>query len=115
MRAIAILLLVLAASPALAADGKALFDDECAACHPLGPSSGPYGPSLKGVIWRKIASLPDFAYTGALKAQPGSWSPSRLDAFLKDTQVFARGSGMYFAIQDRAERRAIVNYLKTEK
>jgi len=115
MRALLALILAFAAGPALAADGKALFDDQCASCHPVGPSSGPNGPTLKGVVWRRIASQPDFVYTGALKAKPGSWSPGNLNAFLKDTQGFASGTTMFFVIQDRTQRRAIIDYLKTVK
>jgi len=112
MRELLVLLLAFAAAPASAADGGRLFNDECASCHSLGPASTPNGPSLKGVIWRKVANLPDFAYTGALKSFGGSWSPARLDEFLKDTQALAPGSSMYFAIRDPADRQAIIAYLK---
>ena len=114
MRGLILLLLALAASSAWAADsGEALYQAQCSGCHALSGASTSNGPSLKGVIWRKIATLPDFDYSGALKAKLGSWSPARLDTFLADTQGFAPGTGMYFAIQDPAQRRAIIDYLKT--
>lgn len=113
IRAALALALAVAAGPALAADGKALFDDQCAACHSLGPASTASGPSLKGVVWRKIAALPDFPYSAALKSHDGSWTPARLDAFLKDTQASAPHAGMFFAIQDPADRQALVTYLKS--
>ena len=113
MRALLVLVFLLTASSAAAADGKALFEDQCAACHLLGDASTPSGPTLKGVVWRKIADRQDFAYTGALKSLVGTWSPDRLDAFLKNTQAFAPRSGMFFEIEDRADRRAIIDYLQT--
>jgi cytochrome c len=113
MRALLVLVLILAASPAAAADGKALFEDACASCHLLDGPSTPSGPSLKGVVWRKIADRQDFAYTSALKSLVGSWSPDRLDAFLSNTQAFAPRTSMFFEIQDPAERRAIIAYLQT--
>ncbi|HEY5410541.1 MAG TPA: c-type cytochrome [Caulobacteraceae bacterium] len=113
MRTLMVLLVLLAAGPALAADGPRLFADQCASCHLPGGASSVSGPTLKGVVWRKVAGRDDFAYSGALKSLGGSWSPARLDGFLKDTQGAAPGAGMFFAIDDPAERKAIVDYLKT--
>jgi cytochrome c2 len=115
MRALLSVLILLAAGPAAAADGKALYDEQCAACHALEATSTPTGPSLKGVVFRKVAVLPDFAYTPALKQRFGTWTPERLDSYLKDSQAFAPGNGMTFAMEDAAERRAIIDYLKSAK
>lgn len=112
MRPILALLVTLAASPAMAADGSQLFADQCASCHSLVEASTDSGPSLKGVVWRKLAAAPDFTYSGALKSRGGVWSPSRLDDYLKDTQGFAPGTGMYFVVGDKADRKAIVEFLK---
>jgi cytochrome c len=113
MRPLLVLLAVLAPGPALAADGRALFDQQCASCHAPGQASTADGPSLKGVVGRRVAAAGDFRYSGALKARGGTWTPQRLDAFLKNTQGFAPGTEMFFAIQDAADRQAIVDYLKT--
>ena len=115
MRALLCLLFVAAAGPAMAAGGADAFERDCASCHPIDGPSSANGPSLKGVIWRRIASLPDFTYSAALKGVGGTWTPQRLDAFLRDTQGFARGTDMFFDIRDAATRRAIVDYLKTVK
>jgi cytochrome c len=115
MRLLLGLLVALAAGPTLAADGKAAFQSECASCHTLGPHSTPAGPTLKGVMWRHVGDRTDFRYTAALAAVAGIWTPARLDHFLQDTQGFAPGTDMYFAIDDAEERRAIVDYLKTVK
>ena len=82
MRAVLALLLVLAATPAFAADGKALFDDNCAECHTVGPASTETAPSLKGVVGRKIASLSDFQYSAALKAKGGVWTDNAQDKWM---------------------------------
>jgi len=114
VRPLLALLLILAARPALAADGAALFADQCASCHTLTDASGDLGPSLKGVVWRKLAAMPDFNYSGALKTMGGSWSPDRLDSYLKDSQAFAPRNGMYFALSDPSDRKAIIEYLKSQ-
>jgi len=113
MRALLVLVLVFAAGPAAAADGREAYANDCAGCHSLTGASTPAGPSLKGLMWRKIASLPDFAYSNALRATVGTWTPARLDAFLKNTQAFAPGSDMLYDVPDAAERRAIVGYLQS--
>ncbi len=115
MRPTLILLLLLAARPALAADGQQLFADQCASCHALTDASGADGPSLKGIIWRKVGGRSDFAYSSALKSLGGSWSPSRLDDFLKDTQAFAPRTGMALVVDDPQDRSAIIAYLKASR
>jgi cytochrome c len=115
MRALLVLLLVLVPIPAAAADGQRLYDDECAGCHSLEPASTAAGPSLKAVIWRKVAALPDFSYSEGLKGLGGLWSPARLDEYLKNTQALAPGTDMFFTIADPDDRKAIIAYLKTIK
>jgi cytochrome c len=115
MRAFLALLLALAATPALAADGKALFDDKCAGCHTVGAASTDSAPTLKGVVGRKIASLADFQYSAALKAKGGVWTDASLNAFLASPKTFAPGTQMFGGAPDPADRQAIIGYLKTVK
>jgi cytochrome c2 len=103
--------LVLAATPALAADGAALFNLQCKMCH--GGSS--MGPPLAGVYGAKIASRHDFAYSAALKAKDGAWTEHRLEAFLKNPSGFAPGTKMMVSVPSEESREAIVHYLKTLK
>jgi len=111
MRWAPLLLVTFFAGPAFAADGAQLFADQCASCHVLAGASGEQGPSLKGVVWRKVAAQTDFSYSGALQSLGGSWSPARLDGYLKDSQGFAPGNGMFFAVDDPDDRKAIIEYL----
>lgn len=89
-----------------AAAGEAVFA-RCAACHRANGQNG-VGPHLDGVVGRSAASVPDFAYSGALRAMEGQpWTPERLDAFLTNPRGFAPGTKMAFAglpdAQDRAD------------
>jgi cytochrome c2 len=115
MRALPFLLLALAAGPAWAGVGESEFNDQCASCHTLSGVSTTSGPSLKGVVWRKIASVRDFAYSPGLKAQVGAWSPDRMDRYLANSQAVAPGTSMFWDISDPATRKAIIGYLKTVK
>ena len=104
------------AAPALAATGEELFNGNCADCHALAPAAGQTAPPLRGVVGRKIASIPDFAYSAALKAKAAdTWTPANLDAFLANPQAFASGTQMYGGAADPADREAIVDYLASQK
>ena len=48
----------------------------CVACHALTPDEGPRaGPTLAGLFGRRIASLPDYRYSDALKRMDIVWTP----------------------------------------
>jgi cytochrome c len=113
--AAAVLILSLAASPALAAAGQALFNMQCKMCHKVEGASSPMAPSLAGVAGGKIAAKPDFAYSSGLKAKGGVWSDANLNAFLKAPAAFAPGTKMPISVPSDENRAAIVGYLKTIK
>ncbi|MCJ8140501.1 c-type cytochrome [Falsirhodobacter halotolerans] len=96
-----------------AAAGRVVFN-RCAACHAIdGPNR--IGPHLDGVVGREKASVPDFAYSPALRAMAGQvWTPEALDAFLRNVRGYAPGTKMAFAgiasAQDRAD---LIAYLQS--
>ncbi|HEX2802226.1 MAG TPA: c-type cytochrome [Phenylobacterium sp.] len=112
--ATALLALSLAASPALAADGAQLYNLQCKLCH-QGPASTPLAPTLVGVTGKKIASRPDFNYSGALKAKGGKWTDANLEAWLANPRAFASGAKMVVSVPSAESRKAIIDYLKTLK
>jgi cytochrome c len=112
MRATLVLILTLAAAPAFAATGQDVFNDKCGDCHTIDPPSGT-APALKGVVGRKVASLSDFQYSDALKAKGGAWTEAALDAFLASPKTYAPGTQMTGGAADPADRKAIIDYLKT--
>jgi len=111
--ALAGLLLGLASTPALAADGAPVFEMQCKMCR-SGPSTG-LAPSLMGVAGAKIASRSDFTYSGALRGKDGTWTDENLDTFLKSPAAFAPGTRMFIVPQSDENRIALIEYLKTLK
>ena len=88
---------LLAASPASAADavhGKALFA-ACIACH--SETGDAQGPSLKGVAGRKAGSLEDFRYSSAMKRADIVWDAANLRDYLHDPQAKVKGNHMPFS------------------
>ena len=47
----------------------------CVACHTLSPGRAKAGPSLAGIFGRKIATLPGYRYSEALKHMNIVWTP----------------------------------------
>jgi cytochrome c len=94
---------------AQAQDGKALYEGKCGGCHSL--DANRIGPMHRGVVGRKIASVPGFDYSPAIKKLGGAWTPALLDKWLMDPQAVAPGSKMFTRVADTAQRQAIVGYL----
>lgn len=96
------------------AKGKALFAQQCAACHAIA-SGGPngVGPDLYGIVGAKSFSQPGFTYSSAVQAKAGKvWTPDLLSQWLTDPQAYAPGTAMsYPGIKDAQTRADVIAYL----
>ena len=101
------------ALPALAAEGRQIFQFQCKGCH--AEESSPSAPTLKGVFGAKIAGRSDFSYSRALSAKVGVWDETNLDAFLTSPAGFAPGTRMPISLSKPEDRAAIINFLKSWK
>lgn len=114
----ALLTMAQAADAASASHGQMLFRSQCAMCHAAGAGDGDggFGPSLKGVVGRKPAGDPTFAYTPALREAKGpAWTEESLAAFLADPQKVAPGTAMPIRVDSAADRTDIAAYLGAVK
>lgn len=107
---------VLAASQAPAADlahGKQVFAI-CAACHTEKPDA--IGPSLKGIVGRKSATLDDFRYSGPMRRTNLVWDDMTLRQFVANPQAKVAGTRMPFdGLPDQKDVDDVVAYLATLK
>ena len=70
------------------------------------------GPNLVGIIGRAKASVEDFPYSKAMRAQTGGWTPEELNVFLADPFNSVPGTDMTRGGQpDRVARVSIIAYL----
>lgn len=125
--AVAGLSLAAAGSIAASAPAKAPTGDagerafqKCYACHSVDPAEkGAEGPLLKGIVGRKVASLPGYAYSPAMKAFAAdgkTWTRERLDAYIADPQhVVPHNAMSFFGIADAGERAALVAWLARQR
>jgi cytochrome c len=83
------------------------------ACHPLTAGADAIiGPTLNGLFGRPSASVPDFAYSDALRQANLVWTPELLDAWLSDPADFLPGNNMAFAgYRAPADRRDLIAFL----
>ena len=107
---------LLLASPSFAASadhGKQLFT-ACAACHT--EKADALGPSLKGVVGRKSASLEDFRYSAAMKRANLTWDQKNLHDYLTNPQEKVKGNRMPFSgLGDPKDLDDVIAYLGTLK
>jgi cytochrome c len=116
--ALAVLLAAMAAGAAHAqngasgdvAAGQQVYETRCSFCHGEGGVGG-QGPSLIGVVGRKAASVPNFAYSPALKASGLTWTGANLDRFLPNPAALVPGTSMPMSVPDDKERADLIAYL----
>lgn len=93
-----------------AANGLALYQTRCSACHSLDYNGA--GPAHRGVFGRMAALAPGFAYSEALKSTHLVWDEASLDRWLADPEQVAPGQRMGVNVPDAKERGDLIAYLK---
>ena len=105
---------VLATFQASAADlahGKVVFA-ACAACHTEKPDA--IGPSLRGIVGRKSATLDSFRYSGPMRRANLVWDEMTLRQFVANPQAKVTGTRMPFdGLSDQKDVDDVVAYLAT--
>lgn len=98
-----------------AAAGEKVFA-KCKACHELEKGVNKVGPTLKGVVGRPAASVPDYKYSEAMLAKGAEglvWTEENLTAYLPDPKAYVPKTKMAFAGLKKPEDVAnIIAYLK---
>ena len=95
------------------AAGQEIFK-KCSACHSTDASKNAFGPSLVGVINRKAASLPRFAYSDALRKSGLTWTEANLRRWVAGNDILVPGTRMrHVQITDKAEQDYLLAYLKS--
>jgi len=88
--------------------GKTLYQ-VCMGCHSLDEND--VGPRHRGVLGRVAGSVPDYAYSPALKNSHIVWDRDTLDRWLSNPQGLVPGVKMFFAMPNPQDRADVIAYL----
>ncbi|HEY5063924.1 MAG TPA: cytochrome c oxidase assembly protein [Xanthobacteraceae bacterium] len=102
----------LASNPPDPVEGKALFAEQCTACHAL--DTNKFGPRLGSVFGRRAGTAAGYDYSPALRNSNLTWTADSLDHWLTDPKKFITGVKMPVRVLDPITRRNIVAYLQQE-
>ena len=114
-QALALVALAAAIAPSAAsAAGDAVHGAQvyktCGICHSLDKNG--QGPRHAGVFGRTAGSVPDYAYSPALKKSGIVWSEETLDKWLTDPSVLVPGTKMFYRLKSAQDRADVIEYLK---
>ena len=93
--------------------GAVLYQQHCTACHAI--DSNKIGPAHRGVMGRRLGSLPGYKYSVELAASRLRWTPQTLNKWLGDPEDLVNGQRMGFLIESEQERADLIAYLMTLK
>lgn len=93
--------------------GYALYQSRCTACHAV--DSNKTGPSHRGVMGRRVGSLPGYRYSDELARSRLRWTPQTLNRWLEDPEELVAGQRMGFQVDSLQERADLIAYLATLK
>jgi len=93
--------------------GEKLFK-ACKSCHTTEEGKNKTGPSLHGVVGRKVDAVDGFAYSGNLEKVVDVWTADNLNHFLENPRGFAPGTKMsYKGMKDIEDRASLILWLDT--
>lgn len=100
-----------------AALGAKVFT-KCMTCHTADDATNKVGPTLKGVVGRKAASVAGYKYSPAMLAKGAQgvvWDEATLATYLPDPRSFAPGTKMTFpGLKNPQDVANVIAYLKTK-
>lgn len=98
-----------------AEEGKDIFKKQCMTCHnDQKNGTNGTGPHLYGVMGRNVGSVPDFAYSDAVKGKGGKWDYALLQCYLANPKECIPGNKMAFkGFEDESELASVILYLRS--
>lgn len=91
------------------ANGKAIFESRCVACHSL--DSNRVGPALRTVWGRVAGKAPDFEYSAALAQATLVWRDANLLDWLENPETVVPGQAMGYRVEGASDRLDVVAFL----
>ena len=93
--------------------GKALYARLCTTCHSVEFSRT--GPMHRGVVGRRVGSVPNFRYSPALTGRKMTWDAKLLSKWLANPEGLFPGQDMGYKVDSATDRNDLIEYLATLK
>jgi cytochrome c len=93
--------------------GQQAFNNACRTCHMVREGDNRLGPNLHKIIGRKAGSLPDYAFSSAMKEAGFVWDEEKLDRFMANPDEVVPGNSMkpYGGLASGEDRKKIIAFL----
>ena len=93
--------------------GEQAFNNACRTCHTVKQGDNRLGPNLHKIVGRKAGSLPDYAFSSAMKEAGFVWDAEKLDRFIANPDEVVPGNRMkpYGGLSSSEERKKIIAFL----
>jgi cytochrome c len=93
--------------------GQQAFNNACRTCHMVREGDNRLGPNLHKVVGRKAGSLPDYAFSSAMKEAGFVWDEEKLDRFIANPDEVVPGNSMkpYGGLTSGDDRKKIIAFL----
>jgi cytochrome c len=93
--------------------GQQAFNNACRTCHMVREGDNRLGPNLHKVVGRKAGSLPDYAFSSAMKEAGFVWDEEKLDRFIANPDQVVPGNNMkpYGGLSSSDDRKKIIAFL----
>ena len=97
--------------------GQQAFNNACRTCHMVREGDNRLGPNLYKIIGRKAGSLPDYAFSNAMKEADFVWDEEKLDRFIAKPDEVVPGNNMkpYGGLASSDDRRNIIAFLAQQQ
>ena len=105
-------------SPSSSADvesGQLIFNNACRTCHTTNKGDNRLGPNLYKIVGRKAGSLPNYAYSSAMKGADFIWDEAKLNRFVANPNEIVPGNNMkpYGGLASTNERAKVIAFLQS--
>ena len=93
--------------------GQQAFNNACRTCHIVREGDNRLGPNLHKLIGRKAGSLPEYAFSSAMKEAGFVWDEEKLDRFMANPDEVVPGNNMkpYGGLSSSEDRKKIIAFL----
>ena len=97
--------------------GRLAFNNACRTCHMVREGDNRLGPNLYRIVGRKAGSLPDYAFSSAMKEAGFVWDEEKLDRFIANPDHVVPGNSMkpYGGLSSSDDRKKIIAFLAQQQ